>query len=198
MMQNTLPAPLVLGLHAGGSASIDSAHLRMGQAAQAASPGRVFRDLAPSVRPEGVPGDTGKWRANQGNPVRATGYKRHLQPMILAKSCRYGPTWIVGPCSRSVLRFPRISGRACLAGAPTTGGLSRSTNAPITHRVLFERAGEWAQDHRDLTNEESLKALRRGPCGRCVYRSDNDGRRIRWSLSLPAVHGGFQHVRFHP
>jgi len=40
---------------------------------------------------------------------------------------------------------------------------------------LEEGREEWAPKiTEDLTNEGILKALRRGPYGRCVYRSDND------------------------
>lgn len=105
-------------------------------------------------------------------------------PMILAKSCHDMDllTWIVGaPCSRissfgSLMHFreehaPAGAPDYCLDGCPAEHECPYC--APRFY--LEEGREEWAPKiTEDLTNEGILKALRRGPYGRCVYRSDND------------------------
>ncbi|MDA8354652.1 MAG: Gfo/Idh/MocA family oxidoreductase [Firmicutes bacterium] len=104
-------------------------------------------------------------------------------PMILAKSCHDLDllAWLVGaPCERvssfgSLTHFteknaPKEAPHRCLDGCPA------EPHCPYyAPRFYLGEGRDWARKITETDTEEGiLEALRSGPYGRCVYRSDNN------------------------
>ncbi|GGE12380.1 oxidoreductase [Marinithermofilum abyssi] len=116
--------------------------------------------------------------------VRGNWRRKDLSsPMILAKSCHDLDilAWLVGfPCERvssygSLMHFheenaPAGAPKRCLEGC-----LAEQQCPYYAPRFYLGEGKKWAQKiTEDFSEEGILKALRTGPYGRCVYRSDND------------------------
>jgi predicted dehydrogenase len=105
-------------------------------------------------------------------------------PMILAKSCHDLDIlrWMAGapPSSVFSVAAPRFfNGEYAPPGAPARclGGCALAASCPYSAPDLYlaTPAGEWPRSVVHGGDEGAiLAALRDGPYGRCVYRSDND------------------------
>lgn len=103
-------------------------------------------------------------------------------PMILAKSCHDMDilAWLVGAKPKSVASFGSLTHfkRSTEADVPDNcmSGCQKQDTCPYFAPKVYLNAPDWMKYpvSDDISDEGILKALEKGPYGRCVYRSDND------------------------
>ncbi len=115
-------------------------------------------------------------RGNWGNSQRSS-------PMILAKSCHDLDLliWFAGSRPTKVSSFGRLSHyrpENAPKGAPEhcMDGCPVSESCVYYAPRVYPQAPDWLKlpVSNDMSTEALLKALEKGPYGRCVYRCDND------------------------
>ena len=103
-------------------------------------------------------------------------------PMILAKSCHDMDilAWLVGAKPKSVASFGSLTHfkRSTEVEVPDycMSGCQKQDTCPYFAPKVYLNAPDWMKYpvSDDISDEGILKALEKGPYGRCVYRSDND------------------------
>ncbi|MEN8203016.1 MAG: Gfo/Idh/MocA family oxidoreductase [Bacteroidota bacterium] len=117
-------------------------------------------------------------RGNWGN-------KEESNSMILSKSCHDTDIlrWLVGKSCRRVSSFgslkhfreknaPKGSTARC------TDGCAAEAECPYSaKRIYLKNKGSWMLSHLNISDDEDetiIEALKSGPYGKCVYRTDNN------------------------
>jgi predicted dehydrogenase len=115
-------------------------------------------------------------RGNWANTKRSS-------PMILAKSCHDLDLlcWFAGAEPEKVSSFGSLThfrSENAPAGAPDhcLDGCPAEADCPYHAKKVYLNAPDWMKlpVSNDMSDEGLLKALVKGPYGRCVYRADND------------------------
>lgn len=103
-------------------------------------------------------------------------------PMILAKSCHDMDilSWLVESKPTKVASFGSLSHfrKETMTDVPNfcMDGCKHQNTCPYFAPKVYLNASDWMKFpvSDDISDEAILKALKKGPYGRCVYRSDND------------------------